>query len=590
MDNYEKIKGLALRAGVSEGKLNQEFLFTVQMVDYFYFKNNLGEQDIKENFVDGSFDGGIDFILNSEDTMYLVQGKSTDNLSIDDISSIFFKMDKTVKDFDKGKYHRYSEKLKSAYLNAYDELSENKNINLVLFTNTRFTDDMKEKIEELKKSEEFNDYNIEICGADEIEFRIASSDFDKEYIEHDSIYLSEAKNALKYGDNGIIVNIKASSLKKLYAKHSKNGLFSYNLREHISQKNVDSGIENTIRSDRENFWYYNNGITIGCEDFYLDGYMLKLDKFSIINGAQTTTKIGESKLIDKEHDLDLVCKVVKANGTLDKASDFIMKISEASNSQKPIKARDLKSNSREQKLLQKKSESNQYPLAIEIKRGVKPKNYNKVEKWQKVTNEYVGQLILACLFQKPGSARSGKITIFTSEKLYNQIYRRKHDYDILYELVKIADKYEEFKLKFTEDTDDVNRIAACKNGKLETMAVIFYFYKIFNSIIENCNDEKLNEDNIKDTKLTLNYKEDDYDKNLFSLFKFIINRFTDIYEKKKESLKFTSYSNFFKTDSIYKDVILNDFDRALNDDWDREKLKEYMKIFDSKFDPKDERH
>ncbi|WP_281703610.1 AIPR family protein [Parvimonas micra] len=580
MDNFEKIKGLAKKAGVSEGKLSQEFLFTVQMVDYFYFKNNIGEQDIREDFVDGSSDGGIDFIFNLDDTMYLVQGKSSQNLIMDDISNIFTKMDSTVKDFDKGKYHRYSEKLKSAYLNAYDDLSENKNITLVLFTNTVFNDNMREKIENFKKIGSFNDYNIEVYGADEIEFKISSSEFEKEYIDKDFLDLSETRNALKYGENGIIVNIKASSLKKLYTKHSKNGLFSYNLREHISQKNVDNGIENTIRSDRKNFWYYNNGITIGCEEFTLDGNILKLYKFSIINGAQTTTKIGQSKLIDKEQDFDLVCKVVKASSTLDNESDFIMKISEASNSQKPIKARDLKANSREQKLLQQKSASNKNALAIEIKRGVKPKNYNKVEKWARVTNEYIGQLILACLLQKPGSARSGKITIFTSEKLYNQIYRRKHDYDILYDLVRIGDKYDDFKAKFTEDTDDVNRIAACKNGKLETLAVIFYFYKIFNNIIDNSSDKKLNEDNITDTQLTLNYKGDDYDKILYSLFKFIINRFTDIYEKKKESFKFTSYSNFFKTDSIYKDVILNDFDRALNDDWDREKLKEYMKIFD----------
>ena len=175
---------------------------------------------------------------------------------------------------------------------------------------------------------------------------------------------------------------------------------------------------NTIKKEKENFWFYNNGITIGCEDFVLDGYVLRLYNFSIINGAQTTTKIGESKLIDNEYDFDIVCKVVKANRSLNDESDFIMKISEASNSQKPIKARDLKANAREQKMLQTKCAENKNALAIEIKRGVKPKNYYKVEKWQRVTNEYIGQLILACLLQRPGSARSGKITIFTSEKLY----------------------------------------------------------------------------------------------------------------------------------------------------------------------------
>ena len=35
---------------------------------------------------------------------------------------------------------------------------------------------------------------------------------------------------------------------------------------------------------------------------------MKLYNFSIINGAQTTTKIGKNKLIDEEHDLHLFVK------------------------------------------------------------------------------------------------------------------------------------------------------------------------------------------------------------------------------------------------------------------------------------------
>ncbi len=582
MENYEKIKELAKKAGISDGKLNNEFLFTLQMVDYFYYNKNIGEQDIRENFVDGSSDSGIDYIFNRDDIMYLVQGKTSESLSYEDIRNVFFKMNTTINNFEKIKYDSYNEKLKSTYLNAYDDLSENKNITLVLFTKTEFNDELKLKIDELKKEDFLSNYNVEIYDAKDIEFKIMTSSFDKEFIDQDSIKLSDAKNVLKYGENGIIVNIKASSLKKLYTKHSKNGLFSYNLREHISQKNVDSGIENTIKKEKENFWFYNNGITIGCEDFVLDGYVLRLYNFSIINGAQTTTKIGESKLIDNEYDFDIVCKVVKANRSLNDESDFIMKISEASNSQKPIKARDLKANAREQKMLQTKCAENKNALAIEIKRGVKPKNYYKVEKWQRVTNEYIGQLILACLLQRPGSARSGKITIFTSEKLYNQIYKnRKLDCDIIYDLVRIADEYEEFKNLYANDVEDVDLIAACKNGKLTTLAIIFYLYKRFNSIVENCFDERLNDDNIVNTKLTLEYNEDDYEKKLGELFKFIIKKLSDIYEKKKESLKLTSYSNFFKTDKTYQEVILTEFDRILDDEWDREKLQEYMKIFKS---------
>ncbi len=580
MGNFEKIKELAKKAGISEGKLNNEFLFTLQMVDYFYYNKNIGEQDIRENFVDGSADGGIDYIFNKDDVMYLVQGKTSEGLSYEDIRNIFFKMNTTINNFEKMKYDSYSEKLKSTYLNAYDDLSENKNITLVLFTKTEFTENLKLKIDELKKEDFLCNYNVEIYDAKDIEFKVMTISSDKEFIKNDSIKLSGAKNVLKYGENGIIVNIKASSLKRLYAKHYNDGLFSYNLREHISQKNVDDGIENTIKREKDNFWFYNNGITIGCEDFDIDGYVLKLYNFSIINGAQTTTKIGESKLIDNGYDFDIVCKVVKANDGLNDESGFIMKISEASNSQKPIKARDLKANAREQKILQNKCAENKNSLAIEIKRGVKPKNYYKVEKWQRVTNEYVGQLILACLLQRPGSARSGKITIFTSEKVYNQIYKnRKLDCDIIFDLVRIADKYEEFKNSYANDVADVDLIAACKNGKFTALAIIFYLYKRFHNIVENCFDEKLNDDNIVNTKLTLNYREDDYDKKINELFKFIIKKLSDIYEKKKESLKLTSYSNFFKTDKTYQDVILMEFDRILDDDWDRAKLKEYMKIF-----------
>lgn len=580
MENYEKVKKLAEKAGISQGKLNNEFIFTLQMVDYFYYNKNIGEQDIRENFVDGTSDGGIDYIFNNDDTMYLVQGKSSTNLSYEEIRNVFHKMDTTVNNFEKGKYDTYSDKLKSTFLNAYDDLSESKNITLVLFTNTIFTDELRSKVDELKKEDFLSNYTIEIYDAKDIEFKRLTALQDKEFISQDSIELAETRNVLKYGENGIIVNIKASSLKKLYTKHSNNGLFSYNLREHITQKNVDTGIEKTIKSEKDNFWFYNNGITIGCEDFNIDGYMLKLYNFSIINGAQTTTKIGESKLIDKEYDFDVVCKVVKAKRSLNQESDFIMKISEASNSQKPIKARDLKANAREQKMLQLKCAENKYPLAIEIKRGVKPKNYFKVEKWQRITNEYIGQLILGCILQRPGSARSGKITIFTSEKLYNQIYKnRKQDCDILYELVNIANKYEEFKNRYANDVEDVDLIAACKNGKFTTLAIVFYLYKRFNGIVSNYLDEKLTEDNIENTKLTLNYKGDDYEKKLDDLFKFIIKKLSDVYEKRKESLKLTSYSNFFKTDKTYQEIILKEIDRSLDDEWDKEKLQSFMSIF-----------
>ena len=582
-ENKNKIFELCKKAGISEGKLKNEYLYTVDVVDYYFYDGNIGEQDIKENFVDGPNDGGIDYIYTKDDQMYLIQGKSGENITIDDIKNIFYKIDDTVKDFEKEKCDQYSKKLQSTYLNAYDSLSDDKNIVIVLFTNTNINSELAEKIEKFKCSDRMRNYTIAIYGKTEIENKKVISNQENDFIKEDSIQLyvedDHKRNVLRYGENGMIVNIRASSLRRIYKKHEGKGLFSYNLREHINQKNVDSGIEHTIKNEKDNFWFYNNGITIGCGDYLLDGNVLKLYDFSIINGAQTTTKVGESKLINDRNDFAIVCKVVKAKQNLSHESNFIMKISEASNSQKPIRPRDLRANAIEQKKLAVNAEKNNYPLAVEIKRGVRSKNYNKVDKWQRVTNEYLGQLILACILQQPGTARSGKASIFTSDKIYNKIYFRNHDYNVLYDLVRIANVYEEFKVRYTEDTENVNLIAICKNGKFIVLAIIFFLYKYFKGIIKDSDDQCLQEDNIKDTTLTLEYNSDDYEQRLNSLFKFIIKNLNSIYEKKKNDLKLTSYSNFFKTDKTYQEVILKEFDDILKDDWDKERLQSDMKIF-----------
>lgn len=578
-----KILEMCKNLRFSEGKLSDEYLFTLNVVDLFYYKKNMGQIDIKTGFTDGPNDGGIDFIYSDNETMYLVQGKSSENLSFDDIKNIFYKMAETVIYFDDKNYYDYSQILRTAYINSYDDLNDDKNIELVLFTNTILDDKTKKKIAEFSQKEPINNYKITIYDEYDIKEKEAIIAQDSDLVNEDYIEIMlnpENKNdILSYGDNGIIVNVKASSVKHLYEKYSMRGLFSYNLREHIGQKSVDDAIDRTIKNEKDRFWFYNNGITIGCEHFFKDGNRIKLYGFSIINGAQTTTKIGKSKLIDEKNDFVLSCKVVKAENSVEKDGDFIGKISEASNSQKPIKQRDLKANAKEQKIMQYDSEQNgKYALAIEIKRGVKPPNYRKVEKWQRVTNEYIGQLIYACILQHPGPARNSKNSMFSSSKLYNQIFKRKHNYDTLYDLVRIGNTYDEFLLKFIENNDDVDIIAVAQNGKLTVIAILLYLYKKQKRIVKSFSSDQLYKDNVTGLLIT-DYPDDDLDKKLDNLFTFIIRKLRSIYETKKDSMKITSYSNFFKSEQIYE-LILKEFDNL--DEWDKEKIKDFMVIFERK--------
>lgn len=582
MKRSEKILNLCKDINLTEGKLSKEYLFTIEMVDLFYYKGNIGQIDIKSGFTDGSNDGGIDFIYTDDETMYLIQGKSSGSMSVEDVINVFYKMKNTVEDFEKENYSKYSRKLKSAFRNVYDSLDDNKNIEMVLFTNTKFNEQEQKKINERINHKDFSAYEITVFDIEDIEKKEVLSYQEYDLIKEASInlYLNSENtgNVLKYGENGLIVNVRASSIKHLYEQYSEIGLFSYNLREHISQKNVDDAIELTIKKERENFWYYNNGITIGCKKFVHDGYRIKLFDFSIINGAQTTTNIGKSKLIDKKHDFPLVCKIVQSNIGENGGREFIGRISEASNSQKPIRFRDLKSNDFHQKNIYVNAAKNKYPLAIEIKRGVKPQNYKKVEKWQRVTNEYVGQLVLACIFQKPGLARNSKNTIFSSKKMYQQVFVRKFDFNTLYDLVRLGSIYDEYASRIIKETNDVDKIGIMKNGKLAILSIVCYLIKKQKGIVEDHTSEAVYSDNLSGLLFT-DYPHDDLEKKISEVFDFIIRRLKSLYDQKKEIEKLTSYSNYFKNERFYE-MFLRDFDEL--DSYDTEKLSSYMKVFEEK--------
>ena len=57
-EKYEKIRGLCKNIQFTKGKLSDEYLFTLDAVDTFFYKNNIGAMDIREGFTDGNNDGG----------------------------------------------------------------------------------------------------------------------------------------------------------------------------------------------------------------------------------------------------------------------------------------------------------------------------------------------------------------------------------------------------------------------------------------------------------------------------------------------------------------------------------------------------
>ncbi|MFE5600493.1 AIPR family protein [Streptomyces coelicoflavus] len=79
-----------------------------------------------------------------------------------------------------------------------------------------------------------------------------------------------------------------------------SALFARNMRNPLGDTAVNLGLDSTLREQPENFWYFNNGITVLCDSAQIEFFghrrpgapvRLRLANASVVNGAQTTAAV-----------------------------------------------------------------------------------------------------------------------------------------------------------------------------------------------------------------------------------------------------------------------------------------------------------
>lgn len=165
----------------------------------------------------------------------------------------------------------------------------------------------------------------------------------------------------------VVVSVPGSELRRLYNAH-RDLLFERNVRLFLGTRkgSVNAAIAETIEDirSRANFWAYNNGITIICDSFTLDGVNLKVEQFNIINGCQTTVSLARS---DSELDaISVLARLIKA------PRDIIDDIVKYNNSQNPIKVWDIASQNKTQRRLKVDFERLSTPWIYLTRRGSRP--------------------------------------------------------------------------------------------------------------------------------------------------------------------------------------------------------------------------
>lgn len=139
--------------------------------------------------------------------------------------------------------------------------------------------------------------------------------------------------------------VNGSCLAQLWGKY-KSRLFCENIRGFLGDSTVNEGIVQTIIESPDRFFYYNNGITILCNDFkkkplvQTNAGTFEISSLNIVNGAQTVGAIGRAyeKNAESVGQINVFVKIISLDGC---PNNFGVELTKSSNTQNKIVKRDF---------------------------------------------------------------------------------------------------------------------------------------------------------------------------------------------------------------------------------------------------------
>ncbi|WP_372396464.1 AIPR family protein [Azospirillum sp. HJ39] len=199
-------------------------------------------------------------------------------------------------------------------------------------------------------------------------------------------------------------------------------LFSANVRDYLGSKesdnNINHGIKKTAESEPQNFWAYNNGLTILVHSFEPPSPTAKRRVFqfkgmSIVNGAQTTGAIASTG-----GRLDAAAKVA-ARFVQTSDQQLLYSIIRYNNSQNKVTASDFRSTDATQRRL--REEIKQIPSA-EYEGGRRGGLADAIRRRSNLLPSYTVGQALAALHGDPVVAYNQRADIWAVDRLYARYF------------------------------------------------------------------------------------------------------------------------------------------------------------------------
>lgn len=417
---------------------------------------NLNSDEIIDAVTDGSMDGGVDAIYINGRDVHVFNFKYTSSFENSKKNFPETEMDKLIVTMER----IYGKSLVKSDVNdaLWDKVSEIWSLfeqGSLKFTYYFCSNKAKPTPDAQRKFEVYMDKfrHVDYRYIDQELF--ASMILDNKYKKVDGALSFIDKQYFERSDarlKGVVATISAEDLISLVADKDdpskiNENVFNDNVRVYLKLKNrINRGIYETALSEANyEFWYLNNGVTIVCNECdYIPNTRsprVSLKNFQIVNGGQTTNALFEAYQVNKDQ-IGNVLLLVRICETKD--DTISEKISETTNSQNPVRSRDLHSNDRIQRRLEEQFLCKSY--YYERKRS----QYSGESKEKRLDSELLGQLYMAFYLKKASEARNQKSIVFGEcyEEIFNEDTTTADDMLIPYNIyLPLQAKKQEIQLK-----------------------------------------------------------------------------------------------------------------------------------------------
>lgn len=332
----------------------------------------LREDEVYEaTVIAGKEDNGIDAVFEVNGELCILQTKYNTAHSIDSIHRFVQDCMRLVKH----PPNTTREEVLASCVKIRDAFDRNEKINCFYLTNSEIIEweSAQFKAAQAVERKEHPNLSFEILGIYESVERI---EINKGLLPSDfrnKNFKMKFQSSLVTEDT-FVTNVLLRDLAGFVNKGG-NLLFHSNIRNYLRDTAINKGIKSTIENDIQNFWYYNNGITIVCDEWFEQNGDIIMKAPQIVNGCQSARTVGalfktkQKVELDRQKEGSVLIKIIKtkkSKNDLEK-KEFRDNITRFTNSQNAVKGLDFYALDRFQNDLKARFEKIHY--YYEIQRG-----------------------------------------------------------------------------------------------------------------------------------------------------------------------------------------------------------------------------